>query len=235
MSAEELPEIRGTPPSDPDREETDSGFAQNDRVHHAKRGPGVVTGFFGEYVQVQFDSEPHGQHKYNHKKARSALCFPDAAGEYTPPPAAAAGKPKKSKLKKKDRVEHATRGAGTIASVDASGEVTVKFDSGDAMEYDMADALEKLKLTGTEEEAATGAAAPAAPAGNGIRGTVPDRPDREETDSGFAQGDRIKHDSRGDGTVTGFFGEFVVVHFDSEKDEEFQYNHDDARKKLSFI
>ena len=68
-----------------------------------------------------------------------------------------------------------------------------------------------------------------------IRGTPPNNPDREETDSGFAQGDRVKHDSRGPGVVSGFFGEFVVVHFDSEKDEEFQYDHADARKKLSFI
>ena len=103
----------------------------------------------------------------------------------------------------------------------------------------MSDALEKLKLTGETADAKPGAAAAAAaagePAGPEIRGKKPDRPGREETDSGFAQGDRVKHDSRGPGVVSGFFGEFVVVHFDSEKDEEFQYDHDDARKKLSFI
>ena len=108
------------------------------------------------------------------------------------------------------------------------------FDSGENMEYDMADALEKLKLVGGDAEEESAPAAAAEPSSM-IRGTVPTRPDREETDSGFAQGDRIKHDSRGPGTVTGFFGEFVVVHFDSEKDEEFQYDHDDARKKLAFI
>ena len=98
----------------------------------------------------------------------------------------------------------------------------------------MSDALEKLKLTGETADAKPAAAA-AEPAGPEIRGKKPDRPGREETDSGFAQGDRVKHDSRGPGVVSGFFGEFVVVHFDSEKDEEFQYDHDDARKKLSFI
>ena len=55
---DELPPIRGTPPSDPDREETDSGFAQNDRVHHAKRGVGTVTGFFGEFVCVVVSAIP---------------------------------------------------------------------------------------------------------------------------------------------------------------------------------
>ena len=54
MSAaeEELPDIKGTPPATgPDgeeREETDSGFAQGDRVFSVKRGPGVIKGFFGE-------------------------------------------------------------------------------------------------------------------------------------------------------------------------------------------
>ena len=123
-------EIRGTPPNNPDREETDSGFAQNDRVFHEKRGPGTITGFFGEFVMCQFDSEPHGQHKYSHDKARRCLCFPDAAPKDFVAPAAAAPTSKKSKLKRKDRVEHASRGVGTITSVDADGEVTVKFDNG---------------------------------------------------------------------------------------------------------
>ena len=231
----EIP-LRGTPPNTEGREETDSGFAQGDRIHHDKRGPGEVTGFFGEYVMCQFDSEPHGQHKYTHDKARKALCFPDAvAKDWKPDPSAAAKKPSgKAKLKKKDRVEHPSRGAGVIKHVDPAGEVTVAFDNGDEMEYDMADALEKLKLTGGDGGDAKPAAA-AEPVGPGIKGTKPDRPDREETDSGFAQGDRIKHDSRGPGVVSGFFGEFVVVHFDAEKDEEFQYDHSDARQKLSFI
>lgn len=41
-------------------------------VVHTKRGQGVVRGFYGEFVLVQFDDEPHGQHKYTwdqaHKK-----------------------------------------------------------------------------------------------------------------------------------------------------------------------
>jgi len=49
------------------------------------------------------------------------------------------------------------------------------------------DALKKLKVTGAEEGVAKGTVVSAAPAGNGIPGTVPDRPDLEETSSGFAQ------------------------------------------------
>ena len=73
-----------------------------------------------------FDAEPHGQHKYNHRKARSTLCFPDAApADWTPPADAGGAKKKeKSKFKKKDRVEHSSRGPGTVKFV-AGGEVTL--------------------------------------------------------------------------------------------------------------
>jgi len=81
--AEAPSEIGGVDPmkANPDREETDSGFAQNDCVFHAKRGEGTVRGFYGEFVLVQFESEPHGQHKYTHEKARKVLVFSDGSGK----------------------------------------------------------------------------------------------------------------------------------------------------------
>jgi len=64
----------------PDREETDSGFAQGDRIQHGVRGLGTILGFFGEFVCVQYDKEPSGQHKYSHSKARKCLDFSSVAG-----------------------------------------------------------------------------------------------------------------------------------------------------------
>ena len=56
-----------------EREETDSGFAQWDRVEHTKRGLGRVIGFFGEFVMVQYDDEPHGKHKYSWEQAKKKV------------------------------------------------------------------------------------------------------------------------------------------------------------------
>ena len=64
----------------PDREPTDSGYAQNDRIEHGTRGVGTVLGFFGEFVCVQYDREPNGQHKYTWTKARKVLDFSSQAG-----------------------------------------------------------------------------------------------------------------------------------------------------------
>ena len=64
----------------PDREPTDSGFAQGDRIEHGTRGVGTVLGFFGEFVCVQYDREAGGQHKYTWVKARKCLDFSSVAG-----------------------------------------------------------------------------------------------------------------------------------------------------------
>ena len=56
-----------------EHEEASSGFAKGEKLTHAKRGAGKVIGFFGEFVCVQFEGEPHGQHKYSHQKVQRAL------------------------------------------------------------------------------------------------------------------------------------------------------------------
>jgi len=60
----------GSDDEEMERDETDSGFAQWDRVKHTKRGLGRVIGFFGEFVMVQFDDEPQGRHKYTWDQAK---------------------------------------------------------------------------------------------------------------------------------------------------------------------
>jgi len=156
-----------------EREPTDSGFAQNDRVIHAKRGAGKINGFFGEFVLVQYDSEPQGQHKYTHHKARSCLTFPDGSRapepeDEEPPPAkkspakprrgSTADVPMKSKnkgrqFKKGMRVKHPSRGEGSVTSTFNGGkDINVKYDNDkEPFEYSLADALGKLTILETEE------------------------------------------------------------------------------------
>ena len=211
----------------PDREPTDSGFAQQDRVVHATRGAGTVLGFFGEFVMVQYDNEPHGRHKYTWSKAqRSAiysvsLCLCDIH-VYTRCLIFSNGKDKAVAAK------HRTRKAAEEDDDDYTEEPSpspIRAKPPSKIQPAVpVKAPESYSQNGTDI------------LGIGGGDDNDDGPaEREETDSGFAQWDRVKHTKRGLGRVIGFFGEFVMVQFDDEPHGRHKYTWDQAKKKVSII
>merc|ERR1711865_71128 len=231
-------DIPGNPLAcNPDREETDSGFAQNDRVEHAKRGVGTVIGFFGEFVKVQYDTGPVGQHKYTHSKARKALVFSSKKGaapsEAPAPPAqndSSAPAVSGSQKIVNGRCSECMRRADLCSCV---------FDEEEAEEEPSPSPI-RAKPTRQAPKAAPEPYKAKKNEGNDIlgiggAGSDDEELERDETDSGFAQWDRVKHTKRGLGKVIGFFGEFVMVQYDDEPHGRHKYTWDQAKKKVSII
>merc|ERR1711939_1232938 len=149
----------------PGREETSSGFAKGDNVVHSSRGKGKITGFYGEYVVCEFDTEPDDEFQYTHEEARSKLTFPDgsrAVGEgeeAAPPPKAkkpaAEKKPAAAAapaapadpdrdFKKGDKISHAARGKGVVGGFNGEFVVIVFDNEEDEFEYTQAECKQKL-------------------------------------------------------------------------------------------
>jgi len=290
--------IPGNPNAcNPDREPTDSGFAQNDRVVHGTRGVGTVLGFFGEFVCVQYDIGPVGQHKYTWPKARKVLDFSSKAGgppDEAPPPAenvscaAPSGSMKvitaangveicadcmarvalckcsfstekalpAKKLKKpvEREVEREEEVVEITCTKKAPAPLPVARRCSDAKPIAgrCEECFRKVCICDKEEPSpspirakpASKASAKAPESYNqngsdilGIGGGNDDdeEMEREETDSGFAQWDRVKHTKRGLGRCIGFFGEFVMIQFDDEPQGRHKYTWDQANRKVSIV
>jgi len=288
--------IPGNPNAcNPDREPTDSGFAQNDRVVHGTRGVGTVLGFFGEFVCVQYDTGPVGQHKYTWPKARKVLDFSTKAGgppAEAPPPAenvscCAPSSGSMNVITAANGVEICADCMARVALCKcsfATKEAAPKLlgDFGDKPELPNHSASEitctkrgpaqlptatlaakpvagrceecfrKVCICDKEEPSPSPIRAkPASKASTkapesynqngsdilGIGGGDDDEEDmeREETDSGFAQWDRVKHTKRGLGRCIGFFGEFVMIQFDDEPQGRHKYTWDQAKRKVTIV
>jgi len=237
------------PPAEDDdeREEVgDTGLAQNDRVSHPKRGLGQVVGFYGEFVCVNFDNEPGGQHKYSYAKCIKTLTRVDGAAP-APPPVAATGV---AGFSAGDRVTHSSHGNGTVSGFSLGKWVHVDFDDipDEEFQYDRNDAKKKLSKSNGGEvslgaldqdigrvRAISNAEKPPAPVS--LPPAAPDDDDeREEVgDTGLAQNDRVTHPKRGLGTVVGFWGEFVCVAFDNEPGGQHKYSYAKCIKTLTRV